>query len=188
MILITIPICSYNALLARCDTSRPEYEILVNGFIERSADGSREIRIAVDHQARELLAKFVEEVCAGAVLHVIDERVYSPTTLAQLKSNSGIKLRDHPLMSYRGIPNWPPVWTAEFGNRRSGEVGVLKNVKMTHVFKNKVFLTMICDGSRYMGCLIFDDVGFCRQIFSVLERNLGKRIKEIGDLDLAHTF
>jgi hypothetical protein len=140
MILITIPICSYKALLARCDTSRPEYEILVNGFIERNADGSQEIRIAVDDQQRELLAKFVEEVSAGAVSHVIDERVCSPTKLAQLKSNSGIKRRDHPLMSYRGIPNWPPVWTTELGNqRRSGEVGVLKKVKMTHFLRTRCF-------------------------------------------------
>ena len=39
-----------------------------------------------------------------------------------------VKLRDHPLMSYRGIPNWPPVWTQmRIGGVKivKGEVGVL---------------------------------------------------------------
>ena len=40
---------------------------------------------------------------------------------------SGMNLRDHQLMCYRPIPNWPPVWICGAVNKRvTGEVGVLK--------------------------------------------------------------
>jgi hypothetical protein len=37
-------------------------------------------------------------------------------------------LRDHPIMSYRGVPNWPPVWTqtrSDGVKKLRGELGVL---------------------------------------------------------------
>jgi hypothetical protein len=40
-------------------------------------------------------------------------------------------LRDHPLMSYRGVPRWPPAWLWRGGNETinpKGEVGILKDV------------------------------------------------------------
>jgi hypothetical protein len=39
-------------------------------------------------------------------------------------------LRDHPLMLYRGVPNWPPVWSCTDGRNQHprGEVGTLKPV------------------------------------------------------------
>ena len=44
------------------------------------------------------------------------------------------------------------------------------------------------DGCRYMGMLIFDDQIFCAEMFALLKANIGRSIKEIGDLDLSHTF
>jgi hypothetical protein len=46
-------------------------------------------------------------------------------------------LRDHPLMSRHGVPNWPPVWTWVNGpavdgpenESLRGEVGILKWVR-----------------------------------------------------------
>src|SRR5262245_31271460 len=44
-------------------------------------------------------------------------------------------LRDHPLMRYHGIPNWPPTWTwiGGFENKRpQGEVGILKTIELSN--------------------------------------------------------
>ena len=101
-------------------------------------------------------------------------------------------LRDHPLMSYRGISNWPPVWTTtrvERQPRPTGEVGFLEEALMNDLFDNKIFLLMLTDdGNRYLGSLIFDDAAFGHQIFALLKLNRGKQMNEIGDLDLSHTF
>ena len=45
-------------------------------------------------------------------------------------------LRDHPLMRYHGLPNWPPTWTLidRFENkRRQGEIGILKAIELSNV-------------------------------------------------------
>lgn len=102
-----------------------------------------------------------------------------------------MNLRDHPLMTYRGTPNWPPVWTTtrvEKDPRPVGEVGTLEDAVMNDLFDNKIFLLVLYNANRYMGSLMFDDVAFCKEIFAVLKLNRGKQIKAIGDLDLSHTF
>lgn len=41
---------------------------------------------------------------------------------------SAVKLRDHPRLKHRGVPNWPPVWMQGRINgakKASGEIGVL---------------------------------------------------------------
>ena len=48
-----------------------------------------------------------------------------------------MQLREHPLMTYHGVPNWPPVWMWRGGDRNRsirGEVGVLKHLAC--FFKN----------------------------------------------------
>jgi hypothetical protein len=35
---------------------------------------------------------------------------------------------------------------------------------------------------------LLDDPAFCREIFEVLIHNLGKTIREIGDIDLSYTL
>jgi hypothetical protein len=45
-------------------------------------------------------------------------------------------LRDHPLMCYKGVPNWPPSWTWIDGlenKRLRGEIGILKTVSLSKV-------------------------------------------------------
>ena len=41
-------------------------------------------------------------------------------------------------------------------------------------------------GERYIAVLAFDDVVFTKQLYSILEQNIGRTIREIGDLDLSH--
>jgi len=96
-------------------------------------------------------------------------------------------------MNYRGIPNWPPVWTN--GKQPSGgvktikgEIGVLKFVTVHTQMPNRIFLFIDHEGEMYTGCLLFNYLPFCRQLELILERQIGASIKEIGDLDLSYTL
>jgi hypothetical protein len=101
-------------------------------------------------------------------------------------------LRDHPLMMYKGDRSWPPawLWTAGYDSTHPvGEVGILKAVLRSHTEPHdRCFLVMEHCGAEYVGTLLLNDPGFCREIFEVLLQNVGKTIPEIGDIDLSCTF
>jgi hypothetical protein len=59
---------------------------------------------------------------------------------------------------------------------------------MNELMTTKIFLFIDYNGSRYMGMMVFDDPKFCSHIFALLQRNVGRSIKDIGDLDLSHTL
>jgi hypothetical protein len=99
-------------------------------------------------------------------------------------------LRDHPLMSYRGAPNWPPAWTWTSGleNKNAhGEVGILREVAPSNVLPG-CFLYMDHEGSSYIACLLFDDQAFSREIVKLLQAYCNRSIADIGSLDLSHTL
>jgi hypothetical protein len=102
-----------------------------------------------------------------------------------------MKLRAHPLMSHRSQPNWPPVWTQVIDDETKtlrGEVGVLRYVHANTRISNKCFLVIEYTHRKYVGCLIFDDKTFCTQVTALLQLNIGRPIKDIGDLDLSQTL
>ena len=95
-------------------------------------------------------------------------------------------LRDHPSMIRRGVHNWPPVWTKganQDGKRLTGELGILRYIHANNV-SNRCFLIAENERELYTGTLIFDDVNFCRRVVDILRKQVGKPIKEIGDLDV----
>jgi hypothetical protein len=100
-----------------------------------------------------------------------------------------MELRNHPLMTRYGLPNWPPVWApADPRDGKSslrGEIGRLKYV-LCRASENTCFLITMHNGGAYIGSLLFDDRAFCEQIGRILETCTGRTIKEIGDLDLSH--
>jgi hypothetical protein len=101
-------------------------------------------------------------------------------------------LRDHPLLSHRGVRSWPPAWhwLGDGLNRYpKGEVGILKEVR-TPVMPpfNRCFLVIEYKNARYMGCLFMDDIAFCTSVSRFLESRCGERIEEIGSLDISHTL
>ena len=57
---------------------------------------------------------------------------------------------------------------------------------MRDFIDNKVFMFIQYQGFRYMGFIGFDDPAFCFQISTLLKANIGRSIKEIGDLDVSH--
>ena len=103
-----------------------------------------------------------------------------------------VLLRDHPLMRYHGVPNWPPAWLWIDGvenKRPRGEIGILKAAELSNVLPaNRCFLEIEYEGSTYMGCLLFDDEIICAQITKVLQSHLNRPISAIGSLDLSHTL
>jgi hypothetical protein len=69
------------------------------------------------------------------------------------------RLSQHPLMSHRGHPTWPPEWTWLFGtyNRHpDSEAGVLENVRLSTVNNSAILLTMSYGGGCYISQLSFD--------------------------------
>jgi len=101
-------------------------------------------------------------------------------------------LRDHPLLSYRGIPSWPPTWTwieGEENKKPKGEIGTLIAVKLSVIEPpNRCYLLVHHQGSTYMGCLLINDLSFCAQITELLQNHCGHSLQDIGDLDLSHTM
>ena len=105
-----------------------------------------------------------------------------------------LELRNHPLINYRGLPSWPPIWTP--ANPRShlkslrGEIGRLEYVlpnKRTNS-SNRCFLIIEHEGQPYVGCLFVEESAFCNHLITILESLAGSTIKEIGDFDLSYTL
>jgi hypothetical protein len=100
-------------------------------------------------------------------------------------------LRDHPLMRHHSAHNWPPVWTQASKNSQTvrGEVGVLRSIHLNLGLElHKIFLIIEHDGEYFIGTLMIDDAAFRRQVRELLQRHIGRSIKEIGDLDMSHTL
>jgi hypothetical protein len=101
-----------------------------------------------------------------------------------------MELRTHPLMSYRGRPNWPPRWVwlgGKQNERPQGEVGILKEVSRYPLLSSDgLSLVMEHNGSAYMGLVLFDDFGFSRHIHELLKTLRDHTISEIGSLDISY--
>jgi len=100
-----------------------------------------------------------------------------------------MQLRLHPLMTYRGGPNWPPAWIQVQETQiksLSGEVGILKHVMRYDRVPNGFVLAIEHARERYLGFLIFDEVSFSMLVYDVLEARIGCSIEDLGSLELAH--
>jgi hypothetical protein len=103
-----------------------------------------------------------------------------------------MKLRDHPLMTYKGVQSWPPAWLWRGGYQTTypeGEVGILKDVMLsTTAPGNRCFLTMEHCGAEYIGALLLSDWAFCQEIYRILRKNRGETIGDIGAIDVSYTL
>jgi hypothetical protein len=89
------------------------------------------------------------------------------------------------------IPIGPPVWTQGTKARGTtilkGEVGVLRYIHLTAQQSQKCYLVIEHNGQHYVGGLLLDDSAFCSQICALLQQNIGRSIKEIGELEVSFT-
>lgn len=101
-----------------------------------------------------------------------------------------MKLRDHPLIAYRGFRTWPPMWIQVDGSVETlfGEIGVLAGAYLSREPLSQCHLLVDYEGKRFAAALPFDNPKFCSQICNVLQANLGRSIKDIADMDLSFTL
>lgn len=99
-----------------------------------------------------------------------------------------MKFRNHPLMTCRGTPNWPPTWLIDDNELLAGEPGVVKYVIADERDHKKCFLIIEQNGRGYVGLLKFDDSRVCTRIATILSKYTGRSITDIGDIDLTLSF
>lgn len=104
-----------------------------------------------------------------------------------------MQLREHPLMTYHRVPNWPPVWVQSLSlpeNKKvRGELGTLKEVVYRRLdARPRCYLVIEYQNENYVGTLLFDDPAFCYLVAKTLRNRIGWSIKALGDLDLSHTL
>jgi hypothetical protein len=103
---------------------------------------------------------------------------HSVDSLGRFLCNADLdmQLRDHPLMSHRGVRNWPPRWviTQSDDKPMSGEVGIFENALDPP--DNKLIIVMKLDDQKYTATLMFDDATFCIQIPSKQARFDSRRL------------
>ena len=100
-----------------------------------------------------------------------------------------MQLRDHPLMTYNGVGNWPPAWVWRGGDNNKqirGEIGVLRDVFLSKIEPStRLFLIVEYESNEYVGCLMFSDGTFCGQVYRILRDQQGKSMVEVGSLDVS---
>jgi hypothetical protein len=105
-----------------------------------------------------------------------------------------MELRQHPLMAYNGAGNWPPRWMPREPGKPQlcGEYGVLTEIAAAcnpqdhNDRPSEIFLFMEHEGVGYIASLLFDDPAFCGALGKILRSHCGKKMEEIGGLDLGH--
>jgi hypothetical protein len=110
--------------------------------------------------------------------------------LAYLRPET-MQLRDHPLMTFRDLRNWPPAWV-RLGTVQgkapkivAGEIGTLKEVRYYTDRRGRIYLTIDHDGGAYVGCVLFDALVFCEKVAEHLQRCCSMSINAIGSSDIA---
>lgn len=104
-----------------------------------------------------------------------------------------MELRRYPMISYRGRPSWPPVWTAASPGAQSrplprGEPGILSEVRYYPSLPGRIYLLIHHNTDPYVGCLMIDDRAFCELLAGRLKDHCGVALTEIGGLDLPEAF
>jgi len=70
----------------------------------------------------------------------------------------------------------------------SVEVGILDEVLTNDLFGDTILILINYQGFRYFGWLHLDDAAFAAELVTILQSNIGRSIKEIGDIELFDTI
>ena len=96
-----------------------------------------------------------------------------------------MELRNHQLMAFHGVRNWPAIWRTALGTPApTGEIGTLDHVQFSTIDPGTCIITMFHDGYYYVGRLSFDNNEFSRQICELLKANFGRSLVDIGSIDI----
>jgi hypothetical protein len=97
-----------------------------------------------------------------------------------------MKLKDHPLMKYHNVPNWPPSYlTRDHSQELLKEFGILRAVTLDARESNRCFLMVEMDGLGYVSWLKFDNLAFRARFLDAVNVHLNKPMKDIGELEVS---
>ena len=77
--MVVISIEAYKVMLVKCDASRPEYALLINGVIVRDSEGKEQVELICGSEDAKRIVDFVATDCPELSPSVI---VISPAPLA----------------------------------------------------------------------------------------------------------
>ena len=99
-----------------------------------------------------------------------------------------MKLRDHPLLSYKGLRSWPPLWVriddVSKCQVESDETGTLIQVRIDNLADCKIMLRMEYSGHEYAAVLMFDAQEFCLRVYQALKHYVGRAVKQLGEVEI----
>jgi hypothetical protein len=83
--------------------------------------------------------------------------------------------------------HWPPLFFGWIGPAGPlppvGEAGVLKAVRRTPK-PGHLSLEVEYEGDTWSGGFTLEDLALCARVYELLQQNLGRSLREIGDLEL----
>ena len=92
-----------------------------------------------------------------------------------------MRIRD---LQWKGLSMWPPEWG--FSDEGAGEDGFLKNVQFRND-QTPACISIIAShlGDDRNGIIILEDTAHLETLCQKLKENIGRPLKEIGDLNIA---
>ena len=94
-----------------------------------------------------------------------------------------MKIRD---LKWRELPMWPPEWVSD---HQVGEEGVLEGVQLRFEFSIRLLsIEAKYFGDYRKGILIMEDPAHLELVFDTLQKNLGRPLTEIGNLEIDFTL
>jgi hypothetical protein len=86
-------------------------------------------------------------------------------------------------LKWRGLPMWPPEW--RFSDQGVGEEGVLEAVTLRVDLQPKL-ISIVANhrGDIRKGVMLMDELTHLEALYSTLRRNVGRPLREIGDLEI----
>jgi len=91
-------------------------------------------------------------------------------------------------MNFCGMPTWPPLWIKRGRTGQTtikGEVGILQRVHFLKGEPYKTYLIIEHENEVFVGVLLVTDFRFWDHVTLLLSHQIGRSIREIGDLDMA---
>ena len=66
-------------------------------------------------------------------------------------------------------------------------MGFLRDAFLSRIEpKSRIFLIIEHENEEYMGCLLFTDTTFCGQVHQLLKDCCGRRVVDIGSMNVSH--
>ena len=91
-------------------------------------------------------------------------------------------MREHPLVKN----HWPPRWKPFFGTAPiAGEVGILDEVRPSRLCDRDCVFLIDLRGTKYIGALRFGNAAFCQRFIDFIQRQRGKPIAKIAELEIS---